>query len=334
MLLILSEEFDVTTNEVIDWLEYFKIPFIRVNNTSLITIEHIEINNNSISWNLTISEKFNNKLTKVNSEQIKAFWYRRGEFLINNEVQVTEEVYNRSYPIINKLQKYITSSQKNLVDFLYLNLNNFKHLGYFHDNFTIKIHNQLVASNCGLSIAASAIINNKCDLNKFRAKYDKCITKGIHDNGFGIINKIDVTCLTQLIDDTNLENLPDDFGASFVQEYIEKLFELRIFFMDGEFYSAAIFSQEDEKTKIDFRNYNYDKPNRLVPYNLPSIIEEKIICFMNALKMNTGSIDIIVSKNMEYLFLEVNPVGQFGWISDKCNYKIEKNIAEYFKIST
>lgn len=28
----------------------------------------------------------------------------------------------------------------------------------------------------------------------------------------------------------------------------------------------AIFSQQNEKTKIDFRNYDYSRPNRVVPY--------------------------------------------------------------------
>ena len=34
----------------------------------------------------------------------------------------------------------------------------------------------------------------------------------------------------------------------------------------GTFYSSAIFSQNDPKTSVDFRNYNKDKPNRTPPY--------------------------------------------------------------------
>ena len=29
----------------------------------------------------------------------------------------------------------------------------------------------------------------------------------------------------------------------------------------------------------------------------------------------------------EFVFLEVNPVGQFGWVSKNCNYYLEKKIA-------
>jgi len=44
--------------------------------------------------------------------------------------------------------------------------------------------------------------------------------------------------------------------------------------------------------------------------------------------LNSGSIDILVTPNNEYVFLEVNPVGQFGMVSQPCNYYLEKRIAE------
>ena len=47
--------------------------------------------------------------------------------------------------------------------------------------------------------------------------------------------------------------------------------------------------------------------------------------------INTGSIDLIYSLSNEYVFLEVNPQGQFDWLSKNCNYYIEKDIAELLK---
>jgi glutathione synthase/RimK-type ligase-like ATP-grasp enzyme len=92
-------------------------------------------------------------------------------------------------------------------------------------------------------------------------------------------------------------------------------------------YSMAIFSQLDEQTKIDFRNYNYEKPNRCVPYKLPDYIEVKIEMLMNKLSLNTGSIDLVFTTDNEYYFLEVNPVGMFSPLTWPLNYTIEKDIA-------
>ena len=91
----------------------------------------------------------------------------------------------------------------------------------------------------------------------------------------------------------------------------------------------AIFSQSDEKTKTDYRNYNRVKPNRNVPYKLPQDVEDKICLFMDASGLDTGSIDIIKSTDGRYVFLEVNPCGQFDWLSGNCNYYIEQKIAHY-----
>ena len=90
----------------------------------------------------------------------------------------------------------------------------------------------------------------------------------------------------------------------------------------------AIFSQNNVNTQVDYRNYDHEKPNRCVPYNLPNTIKRKIFKFMKYKKIDTGSIDIIFSTNNKYFFLENNPQGQFDWLTKNCNYNIEKEIAE------
>jgi glutathione synthase/RimK-type ligase-like ATP-grasp enzyme len=91
----------------------------------------------------------------------------------------------------------------------------------------------------------------------------------------------------------------------------------------------AIFSQLDMQTSIDFRNYNLTKPNRTVPFKLPAHVESKLIQLMSILGQKTGSIDIIVTDEKEFVFLEVNPVGQYGMVSYPCNYELNMKMAEY-----
>jgi glutathione synthase/RimK-type ligase-like ATP-grasp enzyme len=127
---------------------------------------------------------------------------------------------------------------------------------------------------------------------------------------------------------SDFKNIPNLFFPSLFQEKIKKKFEIRVFFLLGECYSMAIFSQNDDETKVDFRRYNLEKQNYRVPYNLPENIKNKIKIFMKNQGLNTGSLDIILSEEMKYYFLEVNPVGQFGMVSYPCNFKLEKRIAE------
>jgi len=117
-----------------------------------------------------------------------------------------------------------------------------------------------------------------------------------------------------------------------IQHHIDKYFEIRTFFYNNRFYSTAILSQQNEKTKIDFRKYDLKNPNRNLFFKLPTEYETKIKKLMRYFSIDTGSFDTIVERNTNRLiFLEVNPVGQFGGLSFNTNTYIEKDIAEYIK---
>jgi ATP-GRASP peptide maturase of grasp-with-spasm system len=156
----------------------------------------------------------------------------------------------------------------------------------------------------------------------------KLITKSITDSPSIYLDGKQFVLYTNEIDFSKLES-GRSFMYSLFQHKIEKKFEIRTFFLNGSFYSMAIFSQGDNKTSLDFRRYNRSFENRKVPFQLPEIIEEKLNGLFNALNLNCGSIDLIFTSNDEYLFLEINPVGQFGMVSFPCNYHLEKIIAEY-----
>ncbi len=133
---------------------------------------------------------------------------------------------------------------------------------------------------------------------------------------------------TEMLEAQSLSGMPEHMSPSFFQRYIDKAFELRIFFLDDSFRAAAIFSQDDEQTKVDYRKYNEEKQNRVVPFRLPEEIESKLSLLARELGLNTGSFDMIVDQRGEFHFLEVNPVGQFGPLSESCNLAIERMIAE------
>ncbi len=332
MLLILSDESDVSTNDVVNWLNYFSVYYKRVNGNSSINLKNIYLSDEGVKWNLTITENFNPLPVSISSDSISQFWYRRGALSINKSLTISPNFSPANYQVIDELQRCINDNQNDVIDFLYHNLQSVKSIGSWYENDTIKIVNLQIAKQTGLLIPPTTIVNTKEELIQFLHKHGKCITKGINYNGFLLDRKLSGGCGTELIKEEDINNIAETFAPSLIQKYLEKLFEIRIFYIDGKCYSAAIFSQQDEKTKIDFRNYNEERPNRIVPYQLPVDIEQKLVKFMNAIEMKSGSIDLIVSPQLDYIFLEVNPVGQFGWISDSCNYTIDKVIASYFRI--
>ena len=100
------------------------------------------------------------------------------------------------------------------------------------------------------------------------------------------------------------------------------------YYLDENFYSMAIISQSHQQTATDFRKYLTEKPNRSLRFQLPKVIENKLKILMDKVELETGSIDMILTKSGEYVFLEVNPIGQFGMTSYPCNYHLERQIAK------
>ncbi|WP_282088519.1 grasp-with-spasm system ATP-grasp peptide maturase [Aquimarina algiphila] len=185
-----------------------------------------------------------------------------------------------------------------------------------------------LAKELGLNIPDSLITNSKKELLQFFKKQQQIITKPLYETVYFNDKSYVAFFKTNTITEEVIESLPETFFPSLFQGYVEKDIELRAFYIEEKFYTMAIFSQLDSQTKIDFRNYNDEKPNRNVPYLLPEEIEIKIKRLMKELNLNTGSIDLIKTPDKKYVFLEVNPTGQFGFVSKPCNYYLEDVIAE------
>lgn len=120
----------------------------------------------------------------------------------------------------------------------------------------------------------------------------------------------------------NVRNCPTIF-----QQYIQKEFELRITVVGNQVFSCAIHSQESERTKEDWRRYDIaNTPHE--EYNLPLEIKTNCIKLVQKLGLAFGCIDMIVTPRGEYIFLEINPNGQWLWIERLTNMPIGESIAK------
>jgi ATP-GRASP peptide maturase of grasp-with-spasm system len=300
MILILSENNDFTTNEVIKWLHLYEKNYIRVHEYELFEIKVID------KRILLKSER-----NSFYIDDIKSVWFRRGGIKFNR-IQFQNLAVNT---IMNETQFW-------LEDYVIKTLESKKHINKQSNNRTNKLLVLEKAIDVGLNVPTYFLAENTDDVI-----VDKTITKSISENIVvqSAFKEFDGILYTSVV--SMKEN--EAFFPTFFQEKIEKHFEIRCFYLNGRIWSCAIFSQNDEQTKIDSRIYNFEKPNRNVRYTLPLEVQEKVCSLMDKLDYNCGSIDFIKSIDGKYYFLEVNPVGQFLGVSSSCNYSLEKEIADY-----
>lgn len=331
LVLIGSEDNDMTTTLVCRWLDFMGHKFIRLNDEDSLLVKSVTISNKITDFILR------SKNQEFKLSDIYSFWFRRGGLKIDFRHSDFYEHIRADKETKNTLKKFIYNENYRIESFLkhFLEFNSrIKILG----NPTNYINNKLVhlqiAIECGIDVPTSYIFTEKKQIKEVLNNFPELIIKAISDsphfqNGFQSTEYNTYALYSNLISNENVDSLPDVFSPSLVQENIKKELELRIFFLKNTFFPMAIFSQLDSQTSIDFRRYNYSRPNRNIPFRLEPEIEEKLLKMIGRCQLNTGSIDMILTQNGEYKFLEINPVGQFGMVSIPCNYQIEKKIAEY-----
>jgi len=327
MILIISEQDDKTTDRVQDWLNYLKKKHVRINTCDEIEVKEIVFSDTTP----TIYFSINGGAT-IHTNMINSYWYRRGEINIDTVEKIKINLQDKNLEILAKdnLQSELLIIKQLFFSLLERKTNNT--LGSYYRRHNNKLIHLSFAKSAGLLVPETIICSNKKQALKF---YTACnstlITKPINRplvyaeehklNGhiYGIY--------TSKITENDIKKIPESFFPSTLQKNIDKKIELRIFYLRGKCYTMAIFSQGNEKTNTDFRKYDRKNPNFNVPFNLPNEEQKKIRKFMNSVKLDTGSIDMIYTPDGKYYFLEVNPVGQFGIVSYSCNYNLEKKIA-------
>jgi glutathione synthase/RimK-type ligase-like ATP-grasp enzyme len=111
------------------------------------------------------------------------------------------------------------------------------------------------------------------------------------------------------------------------QQQIEKKLELRVTVVGRAVFAFSIDSQRVENAQVDWRKEGVNMLNDWQPYTLPEELQNKVLAFMDDYGLNYGAIDIILSPDDQYYFLEVNAAGEYFWLDRLCNHAISSQIA-------
>jgi glutathione synthase/RimK-type ligase-like ATP-grasp enzyme len=111
------------------------------------------------------------------------------------------------------------------------------------------------------------------------------------------------------------------------QAYVEKQLELRITIVGERVFTAAIDSQRSNHTRTDWRKYDRDRQIYL-PYQLPATVEKRCRLLMESLGLCYAAIDMILTPDGRYVFLELNPAGEYAFIEEQVDLPISSAIAD------
>ncbi len=121
---------------------------------------------------------------------------------------------------------------------------------------------------------------------------------------------------------SHIENLterdkPSVMAAPVIyQMEILKHADIRATVVGEHVYAVEISSQDHDETKTDWRRGSRpDLPHN--PHELPDDISNKCVQLVRDLGLRFGAIDLVLDQEGDYWFLEVNPNGQWAWIENR-----------------
>ncbi|ELV2845575.1 hypothetical protein QNZ47_004388 [Enterobacter cloacae] len=306
-VLILSSMYDFSTDLVVQRLENNGDNFIRLNKEQL---SDYEIFLDPINTILRVKGEY----VDVETSNVKSVWFRQPVFLRNTP--------GRSIDINEQLSlSQWNAFLRGLMVFDKAYWMNWPQATYAAES---KPYQLIIAKKIGFSVPQTIISNSlgfeKLPSTKFIIKsMDTVLLKENDDCYFTYTSKANPADFT--LDKT--KQAPITF-----QEYIEDKLDIRVTIVGSKVYAVAIKSNgnaiSDDWRTLKKEDLEY------VDIELPVRIKKLCIEYVKLLGLNYGAIDFIKTKD-EYIFIEINPTGEWGWLSNdkrEIDYDIAKKLSE------
>jgi hypothetical protein len=253
---------------------------------------------------------------RVSFDEIGAAWFRRSGNLYETRLTITSE----------KLDNYVKIQSQGTLSALCSSLQT---LWVSHPlalrRAEVKALQLVQASKAGLKIPHTLISNDPDRATTFVAGMGDadCAVKpllavGVTDEQGGF--RMPLTAM--LPRGHSLASVA--LAPTILQPYVEKAFELRCVVIGGRIFAAKMDTQADERSRIDSRG---GEPDHEI-FQLPEDVEASLHRVMDSFGLNFASLDMIVTPEGEFVFLELNPNGQWLWLEYELGLPLVASMAD------
>lgn len=189
-----------------------------------------------------------------------------------------------------------------------------------------KVYQLELAKLLGFNIPETLISNSYEECKKFYELYDSyCILKPIKSGLIEEENNSKVIFTSQLINFPTEKDKVESFPL-FIQKKIDKKADVRVIVVGSKVFATLIHSQEHFETSTDWRRGGIELKHSEI--DLPPKLQNSCVKLLRKLNLKFGAIDFILDKNDNFIFLEINPNGQWAWIENKTDYNISSEIVD------
>lgn len=313
MLLIITNKQDFTADYFITHLIDHGKKYFRLNSEELNQAEILfSQTNDESSRQVSISGKV------LDLDTVTCVWYRRKIYVMPSDVIVPEQ------------RRYVVGEVTHLVE----GLINKPELLWVNPIAAVeaaerKVYQLRLAHELGFAVPDTVISNNPARVRQFYSQHrNRVICKPIF-HGLYIANESRYAVYTRKVDEADLQSNDQIRSCPvYLQQEITKGTDIRVTVIGDEIFPVEIFS--NGKPPLDWR-----RVNEKVKYRSCSIDNALVdLCRALLKKLNLvyGAFDFVRSDTGQYVFLELNPTGEWAWLEKELRLPMREAFVRLFKI--
>ncbi|MFB8167231.1 ATP-grasp ribosomal peptide maturase [Kitasatospora purpeofusca] len=185
-----------------------------------------------------------------------------------------------------------------------------------------------VAAGCGLRVPRTMITNCPAVAKEFAERIGGPVVYKPFTPVRGTVGGQSVAVYASLLRPEDLGHPSIATTAHLFQEWVPKAYEVRLTAVGRQLFAAEIHAGS-EAARVDWRS-DYDSLDYRVCEPPPSVAAG-VHRVLEQLALPYGAFDFVVTPSGEWVFLEVNPNGQYGFVEQATGLPITAAICDYLE---
>jgi glutathione synthase/RimK-type ligase-like ATP-grasp enzyme len=183
------------------------------------------------------------------------------------------------------------------------------------------------AHRLGLHVPESLVTNDPEEAIPFANRVGRVVCKPLR-GGRLYIAQAEQHYFTSRLDPDTVAALKE-IGPEpiYLQAFIDKSYDVRVTVIGREAFGVRIESQIDEEATVDWRRGNVARMPHIVE-PLPDDVSKACVTLVAQYDLNFGAIDLVREPGGRYVFLELNPNGQWAWLQQITGLPLRERLVE------
>lgn len=186
-----------------------------------------------------------------------------------------------------------------------------------------------VARRYGLTVPPTLCSDEPGDIRAFAASTGGRLVTKVVSPGTPLVpnREQQYMVFTQPFDPAEVSDGVLAAAPALYQARVEKVFDARVVVVGETFFGCLIASQDSVETSLDWRHYQFPQVKHTT-IDVPEPVRAGLLGLHHEFGLRFSACDFAVTADGEWVFLELNPNGQWGWIEEETGLPIGRAVAE------